>query len=134
MDVATGKILTAAEVGEYREIYHGEAMASKQTVNKGLYNINFSSVVTVYEYDKNGKLIASMGCEVEEPENETPKEGTRLVGKNGKTYTTGIVNNADGGHTETVLTVYEGKYLAFADAIRSVSDHLIGLVQYFDAE
>lgn len=134
MDVATGQILSAAEVGTYREIYHGEAMASNQNVNKGLYNINFSSVVTVYEYDANGKLISSMGYEVETPESETPEEGTRLFGKNGEVYTVGTAINAEGGTTETALTVYEGKYLAFARAIQNVSDHIIGLVNYFDAE
>ncbi len=134
MDVNTGEILTAAEVGTYRETYHGEAMASNQNVNKGLYNVNFSSVVTVYEYDKDGKLISSMGYEVEKPESETPEEGTRLMGKNGEVYTVGTEVGADGGTTETVLTVYEGKYVAFAQAIRNISDHLIGLITYFDAE
>jgi hypothetical protein len=134
MDLATGEILTAAQVGKYTTVYKGEGLASNQNVNKGLYNSNYSSVVTVYEYDKDGKLIDSMGYEVEHPETRDLAEGTVLAGKNGKNYTLGKVTNADGGYTETILTVYRGQYVALADAIRNISDHLIGLVQYLDAE
>ncbi|MBO4979738.1 MAG: hypothetical protein J6D16_04960 [Clostridia bacterium] len=133
MDVDTGEILTAAEVGSYREIYHGEAMASNQNVNKGLYNINFSSVVTVYAYDTDGELISSMAYEVEKPESRAPAEGTVLMGTDGTAYTVGRADTAD-GYTETVLTVYEGQYVAFADAIKNISDHMMGIVNYFDAE
>ena len=49
----------------------------------------------------------------------------------GTPLTLGRAETAD-GFTETILTVYEGKYLAFANAIRSISDHIIGIVRYFD--
>jgi hypothetical protein len=133
MDLATGKILPAAQVGTLTTVYKGEALASNQNVNKGLYNSNFSSVVTVYEYDANGKLIASMGYEVEHPESNEPEEGSVLTGKNGQSYTIGRVDTAD-GYTETVLTAYKGQYVAFAKAIRGISDHIIGLLNYFSEE
>ncbi len=135
MDLETGKILTAAEVGKYDTVYSGHAIHSNQNVNKGLYNGNFSSVVTVYEYDKDGKLLNSMGYEVEHPEQRHPEDGTVLVASNGSgnSYTVGTAHTAD-GYTETILTVYKGQYVAFGDAIKNISDHLIGLVTYFDAE
>ena len=131
---ADGNILSAAEVGEYETVYKGEKMASNQNINKGFFNSDFSSVVTVYEYAKDGTLIRSMGYEVEKPESEDVADGARLVGKDGTVYTTGTVKGADGGYTETVLTVYEGKYLALARSIRKMSDHLIGLIEYFSEE
>ena len=134
MDLDTGKILTADEVGDYSVVYKGADMHSNQNVNKGLYNGDFSSTVVLYEYDGEGNLMGSCGYEVEHPESRTPAEGTVLVGKNGEVYTIGRVANADGGYTETVLTAYRGQYVAFADAIKKVSDHLIGLVAYFDAK
>ena len=134
MNVETGEILTAAEVGDYSVIYKGADMHSNQNVNKGLYNGDFSSTVVLYEYDGEGNLLSSRGYEVEHPESRTPEAGTLLFGKNGETYTVGRVTNADGGYTETVLTAYKGQYVAFADAIKRVSDHLLGLVVYFDAE
>ncbi len=135
MNVDTGEILTAAEVGQYSTVYSGHALHSNQNVNKGLYNGNFSSVVTVYTYDNSGKLIDSMGYEVEHPEQRHPEDGTVLVASNGSgnSYTVGTAHTAD-GYTETVLTVYKGQYVAFGDAIKNISDHLIGLVTYFDAE
>ncbi|MBO4979304.1 MAG: DNRLRE domain-containing protein [Clostridia bacterium] len=134
MDVATGEILTAAEVGAYETVYKGADIHSNQNINKGLYNGTFSSTVAVYTYDRNGKLTESEAYDVEHPASRTPAAGTVLTGKNGVSYTVGEVTHADGGRTETVLTVYKGQYVAFADAIRNVSDHLIGLVNYFDAE
>ncbi len=134
MDVATGKILTAAEVGAYEVVYKGADIHSNQNINKGLYNGTFSSTVAVYTYDQSGKLIASAAYDVEHPESRKPETGTVLTGKNGTRYTVGTVTHDDGGHTETVLTVYKGQYVAFADAIKNVSDHLIGLVKYFDAK
>jgi hypothetical protein len=134
MNVETGEILTAAEVGDYTVVYKGADMHSNQNVNKGLYNGDFSSTVVLYEYDREGNLIGSRGYEVEHPESRTPEVGTLLFGTNGETYTVGRVTNADGSYTETVLTAYRGQYVAFADAIKKVSDHLLGIVAYFDAE
>ena len=128
-----GNILTVAEVGDYTTIYTGEKIASNQNINKGFYNSDFSSVVTVYTYDKNGELVSSMGYEIEDPASEDVAEGTRLVGTDGTVYVTGRVETAD-GYTETVLTVYKGKYLALAESIRNMSDHLLGLLEYFSAE
>ncbi len=135
MDVDSGEILTAEEVGEYTVVYKGADIHSNQNINKGLYNGTFSSTVAVYEYDKTGKLIRSKGYDLaEHPKSREPEAGTVLTGKNGKLYTVGTATNSDGGYTETVLTAYKGQYVAFADAIRNVSDHLMGLVTYFDAK
>jgi hypothetical protein len=127
--------LTAQQVGgNYRQLYKGEPHASNQNVNKGIYNCDFSSVVTVYQYDKNGKLIDSMGYEVETPSSEHPKDGEVLRALDGgESYTIGTVTGSDGVTTKTILTAYEGKYVAFSDAIRNISDHVMGLVKYFDA-
>ena len=136
LNTETGEILTAQQVGgNYRTLYKGEALASNQNVNKGIYNGDFSSVVTVYQYDAKGKLIDSMGYEVETPSSEHPKDGEVLKALDGgASYTIGTVTNADGTVTKTVLTAYEGKYVAFADSIRKISDHVMGLVKYFDAQ
>ncbi len=135
MDVDTGKIYSAAEIGDYTAVYNGAGLHSNQNINKGLYNGNFSSVVTVYEYNKYGTLLSSKGYElVNHPESRSLEEGTALEGKNGNFYTIGTVTNDDGSYTETVLTAYKGQYVALSNAIRNVSDHLIGLVTYFDAE
>jgi hypothetical protein len=90
----------------------------------------------IYEYDANGKLISSMGYEVEHPETRYPEEGTVLTAADGSgaTYTIGTKHKNGGSYTETVLTTYKGQYIAFADAIRSISDHMMGLITYFDAE
>jgi hypothetical protein len=128
-----GKILTVGEVGEFEEIYHGEPMASNQNANKGIYASRFWSLVSVYRYDKDGKLVDFMGYEVKKPESETPEDGTVLVSPKGdKTYTIGEVKNADGGVTKTILTVYEGKYVALARSISRVSKNMLGLLKYFD--
>ena len=134
MDVKTGKIYTAAEIGTYTTVYAGADMHSNQNVNKGLYNGSFSSTVTVYSYDKSGTLLSSKGYDVEHPSSRTPASGPVLKGKDGKTYKIGTVKASDGSYTETVLTVYKGQYVALADAIKNVSDHLMGLVKYFDAQ
>jgi hypothetical protein len=131
---ADGNIYTTGELGkwdaDFTKTYTGEGLASNQNVNKGIYNSNFSSTVVVYTYDKNGKLITSEPCEVKDPASES---ATKLTSKDGKTtFTVGTVSNA-GGSTKTVLTTYKGKYVALANAIKNVSDNLIGLVNYFDA-
>ncbi len=130
-----GNVYTTARVGFYDTIYSGDGMASNQNVNKGVYNSTFSSTVTVYTYDASGKLIASMGYDVQDPETETLAAGTVLKDlREDKTYTIGRVENADGGYTETVLTVFEGKYIALANSIKQISSRVMGLVGYFDAK
>ena len=127
-----GRLLTAAEVGEFEEIYRGEPMASNQNVNKGIYANRFTSVVTVYEYGKDGNLIDSTSVMVETPASEHPADGTVLKALSGdKTYTVGSVAKADGGFTKTALTVFEGKYIAFAESIRRISDYAVGISEYF---
>ncbi len=128
-----GKILTAAQVGTYDTIYKGEPMMSNHNVNKGIFNSDFSSTVTVYTYDAKGNLIDFMGYEVEDPASAYPKDGTVLKALDGsRTFTLGTVKNKDGTTVKTMLTVYEGRYIALSDAITFVSDHIIGLVKYFD--
>ncbi len=135
MDVDTGEILPAAQVGTLTTVYKGEGLASNQNVNKGLYNGNFSSTVVIYEYDNSGKLISSKGYDVEDPDSREPEEGTVVVAKDGSgSFTIGKAVNADGSYTETVLTAYKGQYVAFANAIKNISDHMMGLITYFDAE
>jgi hypothetical protein len=135
MNMETGKILTAAEVGtNYRAIYSGEGLASNQNVNKGIYNSDFSSVVMVYTYNKSGELLDSVGYEVEHPETENVADGTVLKSSDGsKTFTVGSKTGSDGTVTVTKLTVYKGKYLDLAKSFKGISDHIIGLVKYFDA-
>ena len=132
----TGKILTAKEVGgNYYEIYRGDGFGSNQNVNKGIYNNDYTSTVAVYSYDKDGKLLSSSSYAVEKPESETPAAGTVLKAlKSDATYTIGKAMNDDGSYTETVLTVFEGKYLAFGTAIHNISSHVMGIIDYFDAE
>ena len=135
MNTVTGEILTANEVGKnYVEIYKGESLASNQNVNKGIFNNNFSSVVMVYTYDRNGKLLGSKGYEVQKPESENIPDGTVLKAADGNaTFTIGSKTESDGTVTVTKLTVYEGKYLDLAKSFKGISDHIIGLVKYFDA-
>lgn len=128
-----GNILPADAVGTYEVVYQGNLINSNQNSNKGIYNSDFSSVVTVYTYDADGKLLSSKGYEVQVPESEHPADGTILKGSNADmTFTIGEIKNADGSVTKTLLTVYEGRYVAFADAIRSISSHIKGLIHYFD--
>jgi hypothetical protein len=128
-----GTIYNAKQVGFYDTIYQGNLINSNQNSNKGLYNSDFSSVVMVYEYDENGKLTFYRGYEVEHPESEVLADGTVLKGTaDGAEYTIGRQETADGGHTETVLTIYRGRYVALAESIRSISTHIMGLVRYFD--
>lgn len=127
-----GRILSVEEVGQYERIYSGDGIASNQNVNKGIFNSTLHSVVTVYTYDMNGRLLSSKGYEVETPASETPADGTVLhTLKPGTPLTLGRAET-ENGYTETRLTVYEGKYLAFANAIKAISDHVIGLALYFD--
>ena len=128
-----GKIFTAAQVGAYDTVYKGEPMMSNHNVNKGIFNSDFSSVVTVYTYDVTGKLIDFMSYEVEDPESAYPSNGTVLKGtKDGRSFTLGTVQNKDGTRVTTMLTVYEGRYIALSDSISFVSDYIMGLVRYFD--
>ena len=128
-----GNIYTAAQVGEYDTVYKGEAMLSNQNVNKGIFNSDFSSVVTVYTYDATRKLIDFMSYEVEDPKSAYPENGTVLKGtKEGKSFTLGTVQNKDGTVVTTMLTVYEGQYIALSDSISFISDYIMGLVRYFD--
>ena len=130
---AEGNIYTAAQVGEYDTVYKGEPMMSNHNVNKGIFNSNFSSTVTVYTYDAKGKLIDFMGYDVETPETPYPSDGTVLkASKGNRTFTLGTVKNSNGTTTQTILTVYEGRYIALSDSICFVSDYLMGLVRYFD--
>ena len=129
-----GRLLTADEVGEFEEIYRGEPMASNQNVNKGIYANRFTSVVTVYDYDKDGTLIDSTSVMVEDPMSEHPVDGTVLRALSGDaTYTVGRAEKPDGGYTMTLLTVFEGKYIAFAESIRRISDYAVGISEYFAA-
>ena len=130
-----GTIVSADEVGAYTTVYKGNDINSNQNGNKGLYNSDFSSVVSVYQYDAEGKLVSFKSYEVVTPMAEKPAQGTVLTAaEGGDTYIVGCVESADGGYTETVLTVYEGKYVALASSMASINEHIMGLIGYFDAE
>ena len=130
---AEGNIYTAAQIGEYETVYKGEPMMSNQNVNKGIFNSNFNSTVTVYTYDATGKLVDFMGYDVEKPDTPYPGDGTVLKAVDGsRSFKLGTVRNSNGTTTTTLLTVYEGKYIALSDSISFVSDNLMGLVRYFD--
>lgn len=130
---AEGNIYTAAQIGEYETVYKGEPMMSNQNVNKGIFNSNFNSTVTVYTYDATGKLVDFMGYDVEKPDTPYPGDGTVLKAVDGsRSFKLGTVRNSDGTTVTTLLTVYEGKYIALSDSISFVSDYLMGLVRYFD--
>ena len=101
--------------------------------DKGIYNSNFNSTVTVYTYDARGKLIHFMSYDVESPDTPYPNDGTALKATDGSaSFTLGSVKNKDGTTVKTMLTVYEGRYLALSDSISLVSDYLVGLLHYFD--
>ncbi len=128
-------LYTAEQVGAVDLMDEGDLMMSNLNVNKGVINRNYTSTVAVYTYDKNGKMIDIHSYWVETPDSYEPAEGTILFGLDGSgIFTVGRKNNADGSYTETVLTTYDGVYVALASAMRKVSDNLIGLVKFFDAQ
>ncbi len=135
------------------QTYTGEALASNQNVNKGFYNNNFSSVVTVYTYNADGTLrtflyedeenttmdvaelltFGSKSYEVNHPESANLADGTVLTSTDGlTTFTVGKEVNADGSYTITELTVYKGRYIALTDSIKTLNDNLVGLIGYLD--
>jgi len=128
-----GKVYAADAVGKVDRIYNGDGIASNQNVNKGVFNSTFDSVVTVYTYDEDGKLLSSQSYIVADPKSENVADGTILGGVEGGTFFIGKSETGT-GYTETVLTVYRGTYVAFANSIKMISDHVIGLVNYFDAQ
>ncbi len=125
-------MLMADQVGEIETIYKGEPVASNQNVNKGFYNVNFSSAVTVYTY-KGDMLTDIQTYEINKPASADLPNGSKVTAISGKTYTLGTVKEGN-VTTETVLTVYEGKYLALTESVTDISNHLMGLVGYFDAD
>ncbi len=112
------------------QTYAGEPMASNQNCNKGLYNANYSTTVAVYTYDASGNLTAVNAYEVDDSAlTAIPADGATLTGKNGMTFTLGT-----SGTQKTVLTTYKGRYLALTDSIKSISDNLMGIVNYLDSD
>jgi hypothetical protein len=127
---------------DFNQDYKGESIASNQNVNKGIYNSDFTSVVTVYSYNADGTLdvlsdpysFGSYSYKVQDPASENVKDGDVLTSLDGtKTFTIGTVTNADGSYTKTVLTAHEGKYIALANSFKEISDNLIGIINYLDA-
>ena len=143
-----GKIWEVADLpgvwkDDFTEQYDGEAIASNQNVNKGIYNSDFTSVVTVYSYNADGTLdvtsdpysFGSYSYKVQDPASENVKDGDVLTSLDGtKTFTIGtVIDEEDGSYTKTVLTAYEGKYIALANSFKELSDNLIGVINYLDA-
>ena len=138
-------------VNVFTQTHFGEGLASNHNVNKGFYNNNFSSVVTVYTYNADGTLrtflyedenstmtqaelltFGSVSYEVEDPSSAYLPDGTVLTSKDGTgTFRLGRRDNADGTYTVTKLTVYKGRYVELTDKVKEISDNLVGLLQYF---
>ena len=128
----------------FTKTYAGEKLASNQNINKGYYNNNFSSVVTVYSYNSDGTLdrfpdgndlytFGSKSYEVQHPTSAYLANGTVLTSTDGKTkFTIGKKINGDGSYTITELTVYRGRYIELTDAVKKMSDNLAGLIGYLD--
>ncbi len=129
-----GNIYEAAEVGDdFVTIDKGDAMMSNHNCNKGIFNRNYSSTVAVYSYDKDGKLLGSKSYWVITPDSDTPANGTILIAADGsQVFKIGKEVASDGSYTVTELITYEGTYIALANAMRNISDNLMGLVRYFD--
>ncbi len=126
------EIVLAKDAESVEAFYNGEPIASNMNVNKGYYNTDFSSVVTVYRY-KNGELLSCESYKVEKPTDEYPASGTVLRAEEGnRTFTIGSVREGD-VLVSTELTVYEGKYVALMSSVKEISDHLVGLLQYFES-
>lgn len=129
---ANGRVLTADEAGEVEPIYIGEPIASNQSVNKGFFNCRLDSAVTLYRYDGAGILLGAETFPVKTPDSPIPAEGMVLTSVDGKkTFTVGR-KDENGITTETVLTVFDGQYVALCDSVKAISNHIIGLVRYFD--
>ena len=130
-----GKVYSATQVGFFDTIDEGNAMMSNHNCNKGVFNRTYNSTVSVYSYDASGKLLDAKSYWVEDPDSAIPADGTKLKAlSSDAVFTIGKAMNADGSYTETVLTNYQGTYVALAKSMRHISDHLIGLVKYFDAQ
>ncbi len=129
-----GNQYTAAQAGIVDTIDEGDLMMSNLNVNKGVINRNYTSTVAVYTYDASGKLLGSKSYHVEHPDSAEPTDGTVLMALDGsQSFMIGRVATSDGGYTETVLTTFEGTYVALTKAIRAISDNMVGIIQYFNA-
>lgn len=129
-----GNIYSKDQVGKFDTIDPGNAMMSNHNCNKGVFNRNYTSTVAVYSYDANGKLLGSKSYWVQHPDSDTPADGTVLTSLDGaESFKIGKAVNADGTYTVTALTTYEGTYVALAKSMRNISDNLMGLINYFDA-
>ncbi len=126
------------------ETYKGEPMASNQNCNKGLFNADYSTTVTVYTYDASGNNLTGVNSYEVLTVNESTgfsaddfvngaELTVKLAGfdlaenKTGLTKTLTFNNN-------TKLTTYKGKYIALTDSIKTISDSIIGIVNYLDAD
>lgn len=134
------------------ETYKGEPMASNQNCNKGLFNTDYSTTVAVYTYDASGNNLTGVeSYEVltvngsEEFKAEDFVNGAELTvklagydlaeDKTGLTKTLTFNSAIDSEtHSKTTLTTYKGKYIALTDSIKTISDSIIGIVNYLDAD
>ena len=131
-----GNLYTVADAGLVElNIDPGDKIASNHNCNKGIFNRNYKSVVTVYTYDANGQMIDLKSTWVKDPASYDLADGTKLTALyGGDSFVVGRKDNSDGTYTVTKLTVYKGVYFDLARSMRNISDHVIGLVKYFDAE
>ncbi len=129
---AEGRLVSASEAGELAIVYCGEPIASNQNVNKGFYNADFSSAVTVYT-SREGILLYSRTCKVKDPVKADMACGSVLETPSGERFTLGRIRRGE-RIEETVLSVYRGRYLALTHAVADISRHLVGLLAFFENE
>ena len=126
----------------FTQTYKGEALASNQNVNKGIFNSDLSTTVTVYGTTASAYDFGSTTYEVLSVNGSESFSETDFV--SGATLTVKLAGydlaEDKTGMTKTVtfdantkLTTYMGKYVALADSIKSISDNIMGIVNYFDA-
>ena len=132
----TWNLLTDEDAGYVAQNAGGNfTVATEEDGTVYVHNLDTGRAGVYYVYDASGKLLGSKSYHVEHPEEAIPADGTVLTALDGsQTFTVGTAANADGSYTVTELTTFKGTYVALARAMRNISDHLMGLVNYFDAQ
>ena len=125
--------------------YAGEAIASNQNVNKGIFNGDFSTTVTVWNTNPsytNDYNFGTTTYEVLSVNGNTGftiddfKTGAELTVKKAgydlATDKTGMTMNIT-FTANTKLTTFNGKYVELSSSIQNISENLLGIVNYFSA-
>jgi len=125
--------------------YAGEAIASNQNVNKGIFNGDFSTTVTVwdtnpsytndYDFGSTTYEVLSVNGNANFTATDFKTGATLTVKKAGydlATDTTGMTMNIT-FDANTRLTTFNGKYVELSSSIQNISENLLGIVNYFAA-